>query len=115
LQYTPSAHTLLDIEKHQKEAPAMIKVIIEREIAADMETTYEAAVKNTLRAILEAPGYVSGASYKDVKKENRRMIITNWTSVEAWQTWAKSPERANVIASIQPILETQEKITILTA
>ena len=93
----------------------MIKVIIEREIAADMETTYVAAVTNTLRAILEAPGYVSGASYKDVRKENRRMIITNWTSVEAWQAWAKSPERANVIASIQPILETQEKITILTA
>jgi heme-degrading monooxygenase HmoA len=43
------------------------------------------------------------------------MIITNWTTVEAWQAWAKSPERANVIASIQPILETQEKITILTA
>ena len=107
--------TLLDKDQHQKEVLTMIKVIIEREIAADMETTYEAAVKNTLRAILEAPGYVSGASYKDVKKENHRMIITNWTSVEAWQAWSKSQARADVIASIQPILNQQEKITILTA
>ncbi|GAA6145546.1 antibiotic biosynthesis monooxygenase [Thalassolituus maritimus] len=93
----------------------MIKVIIEREIADDMESTYEAAVKNTLRAILEAPGYVSGASYKDVKNDNRRMIITNWVDVKSWQSWAKSNERADVIASIQPILNQQEKITILTA
>jgi len=93
----------------------MIKVIIERKIAADMDSTYEAAIKNTLRAILEAPGYVSGASYKDVKDESHRLIITNWSSVEAWQRWAKSPERANVIAAIQPILKEQEKITILTA
>ena len=93
----------------------MIKVIIERKIAADMESTYEAAIKNTLRAILEAPGYVSGASYKDVKDESHRLIITNWTSVEAWQRWSSSMERMNVIAAIQPILKEQEKITILTA
>jgi len=42
----------------------MIKVIIEREIAEDMASTYDAAIKNTLRAILEAPGYKSGATYK---------------------------------------------------
>ena len=47
----------------------MIKVIIEREIDSGMETTYEDAIKNTLRAILEAPGYTSGATYKDA--ENR--------------------------------------------
>ena len=93
----------------------MIKVIIEREIAEDMASTYDAAIKNTLRAILEAPGYKSGATYKDVKDDNRRIIITNWSDLESWQTWASSPERANVISAIQPILKQQEKITILTA
>ncbi|MFQ3170680.1 MAG: hypothetical protein ACI9DG_000704, partial [Oleispira sp.] len=32
----------------------MIKVIIERKIAQGMESTYDAAIKDTLRAILEA-------------------------------------------------------------
>ena len=93
----------------------MIKVIIERKIADGMESTYDAAIKNTLRAILEAPGYVSGATYKDVKDSNRRVIITNWANHEAWQLWSKSAERADVIGAIQPILEEQEKITVLTA
>jgi len=93
----------------------MIKVIIERKIAADMESTYESAIKNTLRAILEAPGYISGANYRDANNDNHRVIITNWVSLEAWQQWKKSDERQNVIAAIQPILEEQEKITVLTA
>jgi heme-degrading monooxygenase HmoA len=93
----------------------MIKVIIERKIAADMDSTYESAIKNTLRAILEAPGYISGANYRDANDDKHRVIITNWVSLEAWQQWKSSTERQNVIAAIQPILEDQEKITVLTA
>jgi len=50
-----------------------------------------------------------------VKDDNRRIIITNWSDLESWQTWAGSPQRADVISAIQPILKQQEKITILTA
>lgn len=93
----------------------MIKVIIERKIAQDMESTYDANIKNTLRAILEAPGYLSGANYKDVQDGNHRVIITNWVSLAAWKKWRDSEERRNVISGIQPILMTPEKITVLTA
>ena len=47
----------------------MIKVIIERKIAQGMESTYDATIKSTLRAILEAPGYMSGANFKDAEDE----------------------------------------------
>ena len=93
----------------------MIKVIIERKIADDMTSTYEEAIKNTLRAILEAPGYLSGATYIDANDSNHRVIITNWQSLEAWQAWASSHARSQVIGAIQPILREQEKITVLTA
>jgi heme-degrading monooxygenase HmoA len=93
----------------------MIKVIIERKIAQDMESTYDANIKNTLRAILEAPGYMSGANYRDVRDDNHRVIITNWISLAAWQKWRDSEERRHVIAGIKPILLTTEKITVLTA
>lgn len=93
----------------------MIKVLIDRQIADGMDTTYEAAIKDTLRAILEAPGYISGASYKDEKDANHRIIMTNWTSVEAWNTWSNSDSRRAVTAAIQPILMREERITILSA
>ena len=93
----------------------MIKVIIERTIAQGMESTYDAAIKDTLRAILEAPGYISGANFKDAKNDNHRVIITNWISLQAWQHWKNSEERRKVIAAIKPILTTTEKFTVLTA
>lgn len=93
----------------------MIKVIIERKIAQDMESTYDEAIKDTLRAILEAPGYLSGANFKDASDDKHRVIITNWSSLIAWQKWQGSEERRQVIAAIQPILTTSEKITVLTA
>ena len=93
----------------------MIKVIIERKIALDMESTYDAAIKDTLHAILEAPGYMSGANFKDASDANHRVIITNWRSLVAWKEWQVSDERRKVIAAIQPILTTPEKITVLTA
>jgi heme-degrading monooxygenase HmoA len=92
----------------------MIKVIIERKVAQGMESNYDAAIKDTLRAILEAPGYMSGANYKDASDENHRVIITNWRSLAAWKKWQTSEARRNVIAAIQPILTSPEKITVLT-
>lgn len=93
----------------------MIKVVIERVIAEDMESTYDATIKSILRTMLEAPGYVSGVNYKDVKNPNHRVIITSWQSEEAWNQWAHSEERQNLLAAIKPILEHEEKITLLTA
>lgn len=93
----------------------MIKVLIDRQIADGMESTYEDAIKNTLRAILEAPGYISGASYKDQFDPCHRIIITNWNSADAWQRWSVSEERRNVIAGIQPIMMREERITVLGA
>lgn len=93
----------------------MIKVLIDRQIAEDMESTYEEAIKQTLSAIVSAPGYVSGASYKDCSDSNHRIIITNWRTLEDWQRWNHSPERKEVIASIKPILMREERFTILSA
>ena len=93
----------------------MIKVIIERQIAPDMEKTYDHAIKATLRAILEAPGYLSGATYSDIHDGQRRIIITNWQNHEAWQQWYSSEIRNQVVAAIKPILLQQERITVLTA
>jgi len=93
----------------------MIKVIIEREIAEGMESTYEQIMKNMLRSMVEAPGYVSGVNYKDVKKSSHRVIITTWQSEQAWKQWKHTDERAALLSAIAPILKDQEKITVLTA
>ena len=91
----------------------MIKVFIERVIADGLEQNYKEAIRSTLKAVLEAPGYISGESLTDVNRPNHKFIVTNWTSVQAWKKWSTSTARLNVINEILPILQTKEKITVL--
>jgi len=90
----------------------MIKVIIERKIAEGLELNYLDAIRNTLKAALEAPGFISSESLTDVHNPNHRIIVTNWTSVSAWEKWYHSDERKNVLALISPIIDGGEKITV---
>lgn len=90
----------------------MIKVIIERNIAEGLELNYLDAIRTTLKAVLEAPGYISSESLTDIHNPNHRIIVTNWTSVQAWEKWHHSEDRKNAIAGIAPILNGDEKIIV---
>lgn len=102
------------VAQEQKEAP-MIKVIIERTIADGLEPNYHEAIRHTLKAVLDAPGYISSESLTDAHHPSHRVIITNWTSIAAWEQWHSSDARQQVIGEIAPILEGPEKVTILEA
>lgn len=90
----------------------MIKVFIERRIAEGLESNYEHAIRNTMKAVLDAPGYISGESLTDLRNKNHRIIVTNWTSVQAWDNWYDSQARKDAIAEIALILDGEEKVTV---
>ncbi len=91
----------------------MIKVIIERKIASGLEKNYHQAIKQALSSVLNASGYLSGESFMDVNQPNHRFIVVSWSSIAAWEKWLGSPERATAIADITPLLDGEEKITLL--
>lgn len=93
----------------------MIKVFIERIIAEGLESHYEHAVRKTLKAVLDSPGYLSSESLTDLKNPRHRIIVTNWTSVKAWERWYHSAARKDVNTEIAAILSGDEKITITEA
>ena len=91
----------------------MIKVLIERVLADDMETIYDAEIRKSLTAIMTARGYISGASYSNVNNPNIRTIITNWDNVDCWNRWHKSKIRRDVNKTIILMLIQDEKIKVL--
>jgi len=91
----------------------MIKVIIERVLAEDMESTYDSEIRKSLAAIMSAKGYISGASYSNVDNPNVRTIITNWDNVTCWNRWHKSKTRREVNKAIVLMLKQDEKIKVL--
>jgi antibiotic biosynthesis monooxygenase (ABM) superfamily enzyme len=93
----------------------MIKVIIERKIAPGLESNYLAAIKATLKDVLDAPGYISSESLSDINRPTHKMLITKWTSVKAWEDWHNSEQRTSVVSAILLVLDEPEKITLYQA
>ncbi|TDT39404.1 heme-degrading monooxygenase HmoA [Halospina denitrificans] len=91
----------------------MIRVIIERQIAQEMERTYEEHARQALKNAIEIPGFVSGESLKDERDPNHRVILSSWRSAADWYRWQSSPERREMMGRIRPMLETDERIVVL--
>jgi len=91
----------------------MIRVIIEREIAEGLEQFYQSAIVDLLGVMASAPGYLSGESLVEIHRPNRYVVITRWSSEEAWQSWFYSSERQELLSAIRPFLQQDEKITLL--
>ena len=92
----------------------MIRVIIERHIAEDLAEHYEQAARNTLQQAMAAHGFISGEALHDANNPNHRYVIVTYRTIQDWQRWHGSAERKEMMEAINPMLESEEKITILT-
>jgi heme-degrading monooxygenase HmoA len=91
----------------------MIRVLIERDIADDLADHYEKAARATLTEAMQAHGFISGEALHDTQNPNHRVVLATFRSVQDWQRWARSPERQEAMATINPMLISEEKITVL--
>lgn len=89
----------------------MIKVIIERYVAEDLEEHYDKASKATLQLAMQARGFISGETLCDVYDSRHRIVIATYRTLQDWQIWHASDERKEMMELISPMLEHEEKIT----
>ncbi|WGL17470.1 antibiotic biosynthesis monooxygenase [Microbulbifer bruguierae] len=91
----------------------MIYVLIEREIAEDLESTYEEAALKLLTNAYQTTGFVEGHTFKEQGNPLRRFTLSKWRSILHWQQWYNSEERRDQMSQLAPILAHEERITIL--
>ncbi len=91
----------------------MIRIIIERILADGLESHYEEAARAALIQTMSQPGFISGESLCDIDRPNRRIVLGTWRSRREWDAWFSSTERRDCMARIRPMLETDERITLL--
>ena len=90
----------------------MIKVMIERHVAADLGPHYDRLSRETLQRAMQAPGFISGEILHNVADPNHRLVQATYRSVADWERWHNRPERREMMETLGPRLETEEKITI---
>lgn len=91
----------------------MIRVLIERHIAETLESAYEERSRRVLQQAVSAPGFISGETLVDATDPNHRLTLANWRSVSDWDHWYRSEHRKELMAEILPMMDQDEKITIL--
>ncbi len=91
----------------------MIRVIIERHIADGLAEHYDKAARATLKEAMNAHGFISGEALHNSFDPNHRVVLATYRTVSDWQRWASSEERKEMMEAISPMLQTDEKITLL--
>ncbi|WP_096087596.1 antibiotic biosynthesis monooxygenase family protein [Agaribacterium haliotis] len=91
----------------------MIHVLIERELADGMVSTYEQLLKGALRRSFVVSGFIAGEAYSDIDNPHKRILWCKWRSLEDWQRWFHSEERDSLLRQMRPMLIGNEKITVL--
>ena len=91
----------------------MIHVMIERNIAEGMLSTYEENSRMALQRTYVVPGFIAGEAFTDTHDPHHRFLLCKWRSLEDWQKWNTSEDRQELMNLIAPILLQQEKVTLL--
>jgi len=99
-------------ENLKKEATMTIKIIIERQFK-DTPKAEIISILNDLRIrAMGQPGYISGETLVEVENNKNLVVLSNWTSIDDWQTWRDSAERSSLEAKLSPHLEGQAKVRV---
>ena len=92
----------------------MIRVLIERHIAESLESAYEERSRKVLQQAVNAPGFISGETLVDAHDPNHWLTLANWRSEADWDQWYHSEERKGLLTELQPMMDRDEAITVLT-
>ncbi|WNZ57840.1 antibiotic biosynthesis monooxygenase [Microbulbifer sp. MKSA007] len=91
----------------------MIYVLIEREIAAEMQDSYEEAARKILTCAYRTVGFIEGQTYIEKGNPLRRFTLSKWQSELHWQHWYTSQERRAQMNLLNPLMVREERITVL--
>jgi len=91
----------------------MIRVIIERNIKDGCFHDYLDMIRRARKQATAIEGFIAGELLQERDNQNRAVIISSWENIEAWEKWLGSNERQEVLNDMRPLLESDEKVTVL--
>ena len=86
-------------------------VVVSRSVKPGREQDFEAWLAGTIEALTRYPGY-QGANIvrPDAHTNHEYVFIARWDSQENALAWEESPERAQRLVSLDPLIEGETKI-----
>src|SRR5512139_3835123 len=88
----------------------MIRVIVERKIKSGVGI---GRILHELHMIaFQQKGHISNETLINVSDNHVITLLSTWQSLEDWNAWESSEERAEIIKKIEPLLAEKTQITV---
>ena len=91
----------------------MLRVVIERHIKQGQEIAYQEAILKAKNHAHHVQGFISGEVLNNIDDSRHFLVLSTWDSIEGWNRWAKSQARHEILEMIRPMLEGDEKVTLM--
>ena len=90
----------------------MIKVHIKREVPQDKVEDLRVLINQMRGLTMGQPGYIAGETLKRVDKPGQSLVVSKWQSLDYWNRWLQSEQRAAIQDKIDQLVgqETQYEI-----
>lgn len=75
----------------------MVTIGMNYKVIPGKEEVFENAFKNVLKVMGEMEGHTQSALYKDVNDEHSYLIVSDWSSEEAYKSFINSEKFAGVV------------------
>ncbi len=89
-----------------------VKIVIKRKVPKDKEKELLPLIKELRIATTRQASYISGETLKRIDKPGETVVVSTWETVEDWNRWVNSQERAVLQNKIDILLGQETKYEI---
>jgi heme-degrading monooxygenase HmoA len=80
-----------------------VRVLINYKFPPSRESEVLPILKELRIKVPQQPGYVTSEYLKRVDAPNEMVVISTWTSVDAWNNWMQSKDRRQIQSRIDAV------------
>ncbi len=92
----------------------MIRVIIERQCQPGKEKQLRDLMLELRAAGMRQLGYITGETLRDVDNPSLFIVVSTWTTLEAWKAWQTARQRLLIEEMMDPLLTQPRKVRVFT-
>lgn len=89
-----------------------VKIVIKRKVPKDREKECLPLIKELRILTTRQDGYISGETLQRIDKPGETVVVSTWETVEDWNRWVQSQERARLQTKIDSLLGQETKYEI---
>ena len=89
-----------------------VKIVIKRKVPKDREKELLPLIKELRILTTRQDGYISGETLQRIDKPGETVVVSTWETVDDWNRWVSSQERARLQNKIDTLLGKETKYEI---